>query len=165
LPVFADDEQVAEGATLNGASSQEFPAPSTSYVADFPDDGVPSNLRPNEYYRLLFQLRPICWAAIARSLQTKDYDRLSLAMNQAPIADLRSAAKFTPWSLLQADEYEAAVASRKAFVDLETHMKDLSQIAEATAMNGAQPEQVQQAFILLNASFEQFIATMPSRFQ
>lgn len=157
------EEQATEATRVEAKVEDE--APSTSYVSDFPDDGVPSNLKPKEYYKLLFQLRPVCWAAIARSLQSKDYDRLSLIMNQAPIADLRSAAKFTPWSLLQANEYDAAVASRKAFVDLEVHMKDLQQIAEATAMDGATPEQVQQSFILLNASFEQFIATLPSKFQ
>ena len=160
-PAFADEQ--AETSSEQAKTQDE--SPSTSYVSEFPDDGVASSLRPNEYYKQLLLLRPICWAAMARSLQSKEYDRLSLAMNQAPIADLRAAAKFTPWALLQADEYEAAVASRKAFVDLEVHMKDLQQIAEATAMDGATPEQVQQAFILLNASFEQFIATIPSRFQ
>lgn len=71
-----------------------------------------------------------------------------------------------PRALLQQDDYTAAVECRKAYVRLLDHIHDLATVALAAAdapgPNNA--TQVQQAFLLLNASLESFLSNVPERY-
>ena len=53
----------------------------------------------------------------------------------------------SPPPQLQANEYNAATDCRKAYVDFDMHVKDLTQIATALAFEGAAPEQVRGQYL------------------
>lgn len=52
-----------------------------------------------------------------------DYSSLSDDLNVAPFADLRQAALFIPWALLQRDDFSTAVDARKAYNDFNAHVQ------------------------------------------
>ncbi|EFJ43414.1 hypothetical protein VOLCADRAFT_106852 [Volvox carteri f. nagariensis] len=86
------------------------------------------------------------------------------------MADLRQAALFLPWALLQNYDYTAAADAMKAYKNLDEHIKDLQRAALAAATfaspesSAQQAQQVQQAFILMSASLDGYLATVPSRY-
>lgn len=75
-------------------------------------------------------------------IQTGNYFNLAQNLNVAPAADLRQAALHIPWALLQNNEYNAAVDTRKAYRDFDDHIKDLQRVASAAAAGASEPQQV-----------------------
>ncbi|KAG2490037.1 hypothetical protein HYH03_011502 [Edaphochlamys debaryana] len=148
----------------------------TVYNYDFASD-VPSNLRIKEYLQIVQENRPRSWQSIAQQIQTGNFEQLTMNLNVAPMADLRQAALYLPWALLQNSEYNAATDSHKAFKNFEEHVKDLqyASASAAAALRGSpswtpqqqaqQAQQVQQAFILMSASLDGFLSTVPAKYQ
>jgi hypothetical protein len=142
---------------------------------DFVSD-VPCNLRVREYWTIINQARTRIWVQIAQQIQTGSYDILSIDLNLAPMADLRQAALYLPWALLQNYDYAAATDAMKAYKNLDEHIKDLQRAATVAATFGPvdvssqqaqqaqQAQQVQQAFILMSASMDGFLVTIPTRY-
>eukprot|EP00955_Chlamydomonas_euryale_P084115 363926-Chlamydomonas_euryale.AAC.9 len=62
-------------------------------------------------------------------------------------------------------EYISAVQCRKAYAALDTQLGDLKQIAEAVDMDGATPEQVVQSFAQLVTVLNNFVGTVPPKYQ
>ncbi|GLC36794.1 hypothetical protein PLESTB_000782300 [Pleodorina starrii] len=142
----------------------------TIFNYDFVSD-VPSNLRVREYWSIINQTRPRTWQLIAQQIQTGSYAILAIDLNLAPMADLRHAALHLPWALLQNYDYNAATDAMKAYKNLEEHIKDLERAATAAAalppadaVSSPQAQQVQQAFILMSASLDGYLATVPTRY-
>lgn len=176
----------ASGALAEPAPTQGEPAPAVAFPVstptlapqandptvfnyDFVSD-VPCNLRVREYWSIINQNRPRTWQLIAQQIQTGKYDILSIDLNLAPMADLRQAALYLPWALLQNYDYAAAVDAMKAYKNLDDHIKDLQRAASVAAILGSadvtvqQAQQVQQVFILMSASLDGYLATVPSRY-
>ena len=58
---------------------------------------------------------------------------------------------------LQANEYNAAVDTRKAYLDFNNHVQDLQKVSSSAAEGTAAPSQVQQAFNLMSASLDSML--------
>ncbi|GLI68256.1 hypothetical protein VaNZ11_012610 [Volvox africanus] len=174
--VLADPPPPTQGEPLPAVAfpvSTPAPAPQpndpTIFTYDFVSD-VPCNLRVREYWTIINQTRPRIWQQIAQQIQTGKYDILSIDLKLAPMADLRHAALHLPWALLQNYDYTAASDTMKAYKNLDEHIKDLERAALAAAALSStevppqQAQQVQQAFILMSASLDGYLATVPSRY-
>ncbi len=105
---------------------------------------------------MLTKKRPACWQRVAQQIQAGEFAALSDGLSVPPFADLRAAALYIPWALLQRDDFTTAVDARKAFNELESHVQDLQMAAAAAAAGDADPQRVQQAFILLSASMDRW---------
>ncbi len=159
------------------------PAPTASdptiFQYDFASD-VPNNLRVREYCTIITSNRARVWQLIAQQIQAGDFGTLSMNLNVAPAADLRQAALYIPWALMQNNEFNAAIDSRKAFNDFDEHVKDLQRAAAsaaalaAAAADAQQPvppaqqqqlaQKIQQAFILMSASLDGFLQAVPAKY-
>ena len=94
---------------------------------------MPPNLSAQAYLRVIADARRASWPLIARCSSTGDWTGLARLLVQPPFDDVRAAAFYLPWSLLQADDYAAAVDVRKGYVDFVEHVHDLAAVALSAA--------------------------------
>ncbi|PNH07431.1 hypothetical protein TSOC_006103 [Tetrabaena socialis] len=178
----ASEEASSAGSEPLPANASPFPlsppatSPSPSDPSVFSYDwasDVPCNLRVKEYWTLINQRRAPAFRQIAQQIQTGNYDTLNMNLNVAPMADLRQAVLYLPWALLQNSEYTATTDSFKAHKVFDDHVKDLQRAATAASVYGTgegpaqaqqQAQQVQQAFILMSASLDGFLAAVPAKY-
>lgn len=141
---------------------------------------MPNNLRVREYCTIITSNRARVWQQIAQQIQAGDFATLSMNLNVAPAADLRQAGLYIPWALMQNNEFNAAIDSRKAYNDFDEHVKDLQRAAAsaaalaAAAADAQQPvppaqqqqlaQKIQQAFILMSASLDGFLQAVPAKY-
>jgi hypothetical protein len=121
----------------------------------------------------LFKARRTSWPLLAKLISTGSWIELSQALVQAPFDTVRQSLFYVPWALLQLDDFTSAVAARKAYVDFIDHVHALAEIA-LKAADQAEPRrgsgggvnevQVQQAFMLLNASLDAYLAVLPPKY-
>jgi hypothetical protein len=125
---------------------------------------VTPDLSIQAYVQILMRARRQAFPLIAKSIAASDFIGLAEMVPKRPIDDLRQAAFYIPWALLQLDDYTSSVACRKAYIDVLTHIQDIEQIAVAASQQGATATQVQQAFLLLSATLDTYIATIPAKY-
>eukprot|EP00200_Dunaliella_tertiolecta_P005634 CAMPEP_0202355586 /NCGR_PEP_ID=MMETSP1126-20121109/10417_1 /ASSEMBLY_ACC=CAM_ASM_000457 /TAXON_ID=3047 /ORGANISM="Dunaliella tertiolecta, Strain CCMP1320" /LENGTH=175 /DNA_ID=CAMNT_0048948223 /DNA_START=364 /DNA_END=894 /DNA_ORIENTATION=+ len=130
---------------------------------------VPCDLRVKQYYEIIVKNRPRCWQRIASQIQASNFTGLDEGLRRDAMADLRQAALYTPWALLQRDDYVASVEVRKGYLSLNAHIQDLQNAALAAAENEENQkkaaERVQQAFILMSASLDDFLSRIPNKYK
>lgn len=117
------------------------------------------------YLQILRDARRASWPLVAQKIASGSWIELSQVLVQPPFDDVRQACFYIPWALLQSDDFTAAVAARKAYVDFIDHVHALAAIAlkAADGVPGA-GVQVQQSFLLLNASVDAFLAAVPPQY-
>lgn len=81
-----------------------------------------------QYYRLLQANRPPAWQQVALQLRNGEYLRLSQGLSHEPFSNVRAAALYLPWALLQNNEFAAASECRKAYNGFDDHVRDLEQV-------------------------------------
>lgn len=125
-----------------------------------------SNLSVPSYIQILQDSRRSSWPLLAQKIQAGEWIAFSQLLQEAPFDAVRQACFYIPWALLQSDDFDAAVAARKAYVDYIDHVHALAGIAlkAADGVPGADL-QVQQAFTLMNASLNAFLAAVPVKYQ
>jgi hypothetical protein len=139
--------------------------------------------------QLIADARRASWPLIARCIGSSDWTGLARLLVQPPFDDVRAAAFFLPWSLMQVDDYAAAVEVRKGYTDFVEHVHDLAAVAlsaadgeaggagaagvgapsAAAAAAAAAPKEaagraVQQAFLLLSASLDRLLSAVPIKY-
>ena len=154
-----------------------------------PASTVPANLSASAYLQLIADARRASWPLIARCIGSSDWTGLARLLVQPPFDDVRAAAFFLPWSLMQVDDYAAAVEVRKGYTDFVEHVHDLAAVAlsaadgeaggagaagvgapsAAAAAAAAAPKEaagraVQQAFLLLSASLDRLLSAVPIKY-
>ncbi|MEW5296960.1 MAG: hypothetical protein WDW36_000203 [Sanguina aurantia] len=125
---------------------------------------IPSDLKVRQYYRLLQANRPPAWQQVALQLRNGEYLRLSQGLSHEPFSNVRAAALYLPWALLQNNEFAAASECRKAYNGFDDHVRDLEQVADAAANKGADAVRVQQSFLLMSASMDNLLTTLPRQY-
>jgi hypothetical protein len=111
------------------------------------------------------RLRPVVWGSLADAIKGGDYDAISKAPFQAPFTDLRTAAQCMSWALMQENAYSDAVSAAKSYVEFDRHVQDLQKAAKGVLAKQGVPDQVQQQFMLLNASLEALLGAVPAKYQ
>ncbi len=76
----------------------------------------------------LHAARRASWPRIARRISGGEWIQLSQLLVQPPFDDVRKAAFYIPWALLQEDNYQAAIACRKSYLDFVDHLHDLATV-------------------------------------
>ncbi|KAF5841815.1 hypothetical protein DUNSADRAFT_11131 [Dunaliella salina] len=151
-----------------GASGKQLLQDPNEFTYAFESE-VPCDLRVKQYYEIIVKNRPKCWQRIASQIQTSNFTGLDEGLKKDAMADLRQAALFTPWALLQRDDYTASVEVRKGYLSLNAHIQDLQIAALGAAENGENQqkaaERVQQAFILMSASLDDFLSRIPNKYK
>ncbi|KAL6752978.1 hypothetical protein V8C86DRAFT_2737849 [Haematococcus lacustris] len=160
----------APAAAAAAASPPQAPGPPSPAV-DSPAifrysfaSSLPSNLRVKEYWAVINKNRPPCWQRIASLIQGSQFAELSEELNQGMFADMRYATLHIPWALLQRDDFGACTEARKAFNEFNEHVQDLQAVAVSAAAGDADAQRVQQAFILMSASLDSFLTTVPNSY-
>lgn len=126
--------------------------------------GAISTLEVTDYIQQLNKARRDSWPRIAQKISSGEYVTLSQMLIISPFEDVRQACLYIPFALQQRDDVLAAEACRKAYVDFIDHVHDLDRISLAASRSEADPNQVQQAFMLLSASLDTYIASIPSKY-
>ncbi|MEW5315882.1 MAG: hypothetical protein WDW38_007281 [Sanguina aurantia] len=157
-------------------SIESFPPSSSSSRPLGPDDSgatafsypfvseIPSDLKVRQYYRLLQANRPPAWQQVALQLRNGEYLQLSQDLSHEPFSNVRAAALYLSWALLQNNEFVAASECRKAYNGFDDHVRDLEQVADAAANKGADAVRVQQSFLLMSASMDNLLTTLPRQY-
>jgi len=148
---------------MAGAGVQLMDEPVALFQYQWTSEVAP-NLRVKAYHAIIFQARPACWQRIAQAIQNSRYTELEQDLKEGQFADLRQAAMYIPWALLQRDDFTAATDARKAYNEFNAHIQDLQSAALAAAAGDADPQRVQQSFILMSASLDGFLAAVPSTY-
>eukprot|EP00878_Enallax_costatus_P017598 GHUV01018490.1.p1 GENE.GHUV01018490.1~~GHUV01018490.1.p1 ORF type:complete len:191 (+),score=60.56 GHUV01018490.1:76-573(+) len=152
----------------NSASSRNNSASNSSNGASSSKTGkaVSANLSVQAYLQILQESRRASWPIIAQKISAGDWIALSQVLVQPPFDDVRQACFYIPWALLQSDDFTAAVAARKAFVDFIDHVHALATIAlKADDEVPGAAVQVQQSFLLLNASVDAYLSAVPKKYR
>jgi hypothetical protein len=108
-------------------------APPAATAGSTPASTVPPNLSAQAYLQIIADARRASWPLIARCSSNADWTGLAKLLVQPPFDDVRAAAFFLPWALMQADDYAAAVDVRKGYVDFVEHVHDLAAVALSAA--------------------------------
>lgn len=128
------------------------------------NSSIPPELTVTDYWNYIIKNRPVAWKFISKAIQSNNWEGLQDLLLVPPFTDLQQACYYVPPALLQADEYNSAIDTRKAYKDFVDHVNDFYRVA-ARAENGAtDAAQVQQAFFLMSASVDSFIQAIPKKY-
>ncbi|KAG1678515.1 hypothetical protein FOA52_014548 [Chlamydomonas sp. UWO 241] len=166
-PGQANAQIVAQTQTVDPAACRtgDFSA-CDRYVYDFNEtSGVPENLKASEYLFIVTALRGKAFKQLNNHIKNGNWGRAATDMLQQPFSALRAASLYLSAALMREGEYVSAVQNRIAFRDLDVKMEDVKQVAEAVDLEGALPEQVVQSFEQLVESLNQFLVTVPPKYQ